>query len=403
MKRKYILPSTIIFILLTILFTNAVSAALYTAAADDLKSLGVFFGTDSGYELDREPTRAEAAVMLVRLLGKEAEAKEKNFTHPFTDVPKWADNYIGWLQKNNLTNGIGDNKFGSSDLCNANMFCVFVLRALGYMETAGDFTYEKAVDFAVKLGLIDNNVESQIGYNKILLAGSFRFVRDHCVSIMHHALNTKIKGREITLIEKIIADTSVDKKAMENFMAKNDLLEELSELIDMNKNKPIFLERITNGVKTSMSVIDSTSALINVFGTDVYYKDGYEYVDFAGKKTKKKSKSDFNSFDNINIIFDDMINNYMNSDMVNKVEKTIDDKEIVYETTSIRTMVWNENVISSVIVTYVFTPQGELCSINNRIMENGEIIEGTHDSITISIGDGVKIDFPDFSDYFDAE
>ena len=54
-------------------------AANFTGAADRLHEVGLFQGTGvtaSGapvYELDRTPTRAEAAVMLVRLLGKEAD------------------------------------------------------------------------------------------------------------------------------------------------------------------------------------------------------------------------------------------------------------------------------------------------------------------------------------------
>lgn len=53
-------------------------AANFTSSADRLHEVGLFQGTGttaSGapqYDLDRAPTRAEAAVMLVRLLGKEA-------------------------------------------------------------------------------------------------------------------------------------------------------------------------------------------------------------------------------------------------------------------------------------------------------------------------------------------
>ena len=47
------------------------SAADFTNCADALNQMGLFKGTTSGYELDRAPTRGEAAAMLVRLLGKE--------------------------------------------------------------------------------------------------------------------------------------------------------------------------------------------------------------------------------------------------------------------------------------------------------------------------------------------
>lgn len=70
------------------------SLALYAGASDfdgiaqELKDVGLFQGTDTGFELDRAPTRAESAVMLVRLLGAEETAKAEleagETAHPFT-------------------------------------------------------------------------------------------------------------------------------------------------------------------------------------------------------------------------------------------------------------------------------------------------------------------------------
>ena len=57
------------------MLTASAFAANYTNCADSLHEMGLFQGTQNGYDLDRTPTRAEAAVMLVRLLGKEAEVK----------------------------------------------------------------------------------------------------------------------------------------------------------------------------------------------------------------------------------------------------------------------------------------------------------------------------------------
>lgn len=72
---------------LTTALTFSAGAANFTNCADALHEMGLFSGTDKGYELDRAPTRAESAVMLVRLLGGEKEATEKNYKTPFTDVP----------------------------------------------------------------------------------------------------------------------------------------------------------------------------------------------------------------------------------------------------------------------------------------------------------------------------
>ena len=113
------------------LFTLAVYAAPTGAAvhsprnyekAVDLKILGLFANSPENFELDRAPTRVEGAVMLVRLLGKENQALQKAWSHPFTDVPKWADRHIGYLYQHNLTKGVGGGKFAPADLMTAKQY-----------------------------------------------------------------------------------------------------------------------------------------------------------------------------------------------------------------------------------------------------------------------------------------
>ena len=151
--------------------------------ANALKSLGLFLGSDNGFELDRKPTRIEAVIMLIRLLGKEAEAKAETYSHPFTDVPAWADSYIGYAYENSLANGTGKTTFGTGD-ATAQMFSTFVLRALGYQDdTKGgdDFTYAGAVDFAQSRGLVS-------GPDMIN-----NFNRGSCVKMMESALRQALK------------------------------------------------------------------------------------------------------------------------------------------------------------------------------------------------------------------
>ena len=47
----------------------------YQSKAQTLYNLGLFLGTDNGFELERVGTRAEAAAMMGRMLGKEETAK----------------------------------------------------------------------------------------------------------------------------------------------------------------------------------------------------------------------------------------------------------------------------------------------------------------------------------------
>ncbi len=109
---KKVMKSMVIGSLAAAMLASGASAADFTSSADVLKNLGLFQGSEAGYDLDRAPDRAEAATMMVRLLGKEAEAKtyyEANADKfPFTDLDngyEWAKPYVAWLYDQGLTSG----------------------------------------------------------------------------------------------------------------------------------------------------------------------------------------------------------------------------------------------------------------------------------------------------------
>ena len=99
-----------------------------------LDELGLFQGTEHGYELDRTMTRAEGAVMLVRLLGGEAEAKISTYQTPFTDVPDWAQPYVGWLYENKLTNGTFKSTYSPNNPMRFEQYAWFTGRAAGFTD-----------------------------------------------------------------------------------------------------------------------------------------------------------------------------------------------------------------------------------------------------------------------------
>ena len=188
--------------------TTAASAADFTACADRLYEMKLFYGTDQGYDLDRTPSRAEASAMLVRLLGKEEEARTGNYTSPFTDVPAWAKPYVGWLYQNKLTFGVGGNKFGSNDLCDARMMAAFLLRTLGYAEANGDFTYQTALEFAEKKGVADS-----------VNQGTEDFTRDEMVAMSYTALSRPTKAGASSLLAALVAEGAVDRTAAADTLA----------------------------------------------------------------------------------------------------------------------------------------------------------------------------------------
>lgn len=164
------------------------------ALAADLKELGLFKGvSDTNFNLGRAPSRVEALVMLIRVLGKEQEALNGSWTHPFTDVPQWADAYIGYAFQNKLTNGVSDTEFGSGN-ADARTYLTFVLRALGYSDANGqDFTWSDPYTLASYVGILSDRVDLD------------NFWRADVVIISYAALPVPLKDGSQTLAEKLIA------------------------------------------------------------------------------------------------------------------------------------------------------------------------------------------------------
>ena len=114
----------------------------YHAMASALKTLHLFRGSGAGYgegfELEAVPTRIQALVMLIRLLGEEDAALERTGVSPFDDVPadSWLAPYVAYAVEQGYTNGVGGNRFAPDLTASAQMYAEFVLRALGYSSTA---------------------------------------------------------------------------------------------------------------------------------------------------------------------------------------------------------------------------------------------------------------------------
>lgn len=161
-----------------------------------LNDLGLFQGTDSGFELDKRPTRVEGMTMFVRLLGGEKEAKDNNYAHPFTDVPKWGDPYVGYAWEHGLTKGTGKGLFGSTAYITLEEYVTFVLRALGYDDSQGDFTWKTSVDKAVEIGLLTRDQAAQF-LGEATSRGTM-------VDVSYAALTQTFKGEERTLAEKLV-------------------------------------------------------------------------------------------------------------------------------------------------------------------------------------------------------
>lgn len=189
------------------MLTASAFAANYTNCADSLHEMGLFQGTQNGYDLDRTPTRAEAAVMLVRLLGKEAEAKALTYTAPFTDLKGWEKPYVQYLYSNGLANGTNRTTFHPTGKCTAQMYAVFLLRALGYSDTA-DFSYANAIETAREQGIYDTGI-----------INTQNFLRDDAAAASYTVLSVSPKNSEGTLLGQLVSENAITEAGAKRYQS----------------------------------------------------------------------------------------------------------------------------------------------------------------------------------------
>lgn len=161
-----------------------------------LNGLGLFQGTETGFALERRATRIEGLVMLVRLLGEEPAVKAGAYPHAFWDVPTWGDAYVGYAVQKGLAKGTSDSTFGGTEYITANQYATFLLRALGYSDSAGDFTWSQAAAKAAELGVVSKEQLSKWD--------SQVFLRGDIVDLSYAALSAPMKSGQQTLCQALV-------------------------------------------------------------------------------------------------------------------------------------------------------------------------------------------------------
>lgn len=336
---KKVIKSMVVSSFAAAILATGASAADFTSSADALKELGLFQGSQSGYELDRAPDRAEAATMLVRLLGKEAEAKtyyEANASKfPFTDLDgtyDWAKPYVAWLFDQGLTSGASATTFEPGNPCTAQQYTTFLMRALGYSDAQGaDFTYDNALDFAKEKGVVDAfNMDTE------------NFLRDEVVAVSYTALSAAPKTGEVDLLTKLVNNKAIDAtkaapvqktfEALRNFnqayqavalttsmdatadftmnmKAAGESVDAGGEFSIQVKAEPEKLSEMQMAIKGSISltVPDAEGNAQKIeLPMEMYVKDGISYTKIMDQKIKQDLDLDtiFKSFDMQSMMLD---------------------------------------------------------------------------------------------------
>ena len=191
MKKKLIA----LFCLLSLLLTTIPAAALEGEAlrsADLLATLNLVNGKENGdYALDTPATRAQAAVLLVRLAGAESAAKKDSQRTSFRDLPVWARDEIVYAARQGWAYGASASAFNPNEPISANAWFGMLLRMLGYSEKANDFRPEDAPAFAQRIGLVSESYSGNL-------------TRGDLFASMAEALQFSYKGQDLTVLEKLI-------------------------------------------------------------------------------------------------------------------------------------------------------------------------------------------------------
>lgn len=228
--RKFITISVIVILLSTSITPVYTDDEIYFLNdAYILKDLGLFVGTNNGFELNRPPTRIEGVVILLRLIGKVDKAINGHFSHPFDDVPEWADNFVGYAYQNKLIYGVGNNKYDSLSNMTREQFITVVLRALGYDDTQGDFYWESSVKKGIEIGLIEEGVIKKLLQRE--------FLRDEVVYILKRSLDINHKTLEKPLKEILYENDRYTYKSISLGDSKDKIIIKLGEpnRIDLSK------------------------------------------------------------------------------------------------------------------------------------------------------------------------
>lgn len=253
---KKIRPIVAISIVIALLLTAVIPA--FAFGENESRSIENFFieskllkGDGSSYGFEKTPTRMEGIVILIRLLGKEAEAAQmQQLPCRFHDVPDWAVGYANYAYTENISKGVSDTLFGTNDVMTAQQFNTLLLRTIGYDDGQGDFRWDMAVYKANDLGILPMELtlryETDTKYTKKdLMETAFCYLeaeyKGSAVTLIGSLMNSGVVSRELALDYGLVAErlksisTNINKSDSSTFNLDDDTLSISGRTFDENK------------------------------------------------------------------------------------------------------------------------------------------------------------------------
>ena len=264
-------------------------------AITTLETLGLVKGTGNGFEPGRSATRAEAAVMLLRLLGEEQAALYAGEPCPFADGG-WAAPYLGYAAKAGLVRGRSASFFDAAAPVSIRDYLTMALRALGYSEEAGDFSWERSIAFADSVGLTHGEYTA-----------ASECLREDMALISYTALTLRQKGGAEPLIRKLYLDGVVSADALKatrlvSAIAAGRTVYSAEELYEMSSSAVFYIQMYKDDAKLAADDPFATGSGFFVTGDGVAVLC---YHELDGAAFARATTSDGHCYDVTGVLFYD--------------------------------------------------------------------------------------------------
>jgi methionine-rich copper-binding protein CopC len=193
-----------VIVAVCVLATMTVPAFAAASDAEICEALGILQGDGAGVTdtyLAKGTERYQAAIIYLRLIGKEEEAKAFTGEDNFDDadqIYKGGQRILAYLKANPDLGwtGVGGNKFEPTNPASAQMIYKVLLEALGYKQDV-DFKWAETLDLAESVGLS-------------AIADIAELTNADVATALVEGLKAKVKDSDATLAEKLVADGIID-------------------------------------------------------------------------------------------------------------------------------------------------------------------------------------------------
>lgn len=213
-------------------------------AADTLHTLGLVNGTTAqDYALESPATRAQAAVLLVRLAGAEHTASAGQWFSGYRDVPAWAASavhyavYRDWIDSP-ASAGLD---YQPNQAITADAWFTMLLRMLGYDDESGDFSPDAAALFARHIGLTPLTYTGPLTRGDLftILEDALSFAyKDGSDTVISYLVDCGAVSRATANALGLLDQTLTPRQVADRYTAAVFHLEKYAKQIEMDAQEP---------------------------------------------------------------------------------------------------------------------------------------------------------------------